>query len=385
MLIALAVLLSWPAPAVEEANALAKTPPMGWNSWNQVGCFGLNEQVVRAAADALASTWMRDAGYRYVVIDDCWQAPARAADGSLRADPTRFPSGIAALADYVHSRGLEFGIYAVPGSATCAMANNAYPAHGIGSLGHERQDAETFASWGVDYLKYDWCNADTNDGLDRVAAYTKMHDALARLPRPIVYSISEYGVGEPWTWGHAVANSWRTTADLSPTWASVTSVIDEQASVAQSTGTPGGWNDPDMLQVGNGTLTDSENRAHFSMWAIFNAPLFAGTDPAQFGATDRATLTNREVIAIDQDFAGTQGQRLAVSASTQVWGKPLSGSRYVVVLLNTGNSAARVSAAIPGQWTVRDLWLHTDTGTATDTVSATVAPHSATMLQLSPS
>jgi alpha-galactosidase len=378
------VLLSWPLPAQAEANGLAKTPPMGWNSWNEVGCYGLNEQVVRAAADALASTGMRDAGYDYVVIDDCWQAPTRAVDGSLQADPTRFPSGIAALAAYVHARGLRFGIYAVPGSATCAMANNAYPAHGIGSLGHERQDAETFAGWGVDYLKYDWCNADTNDGLSRVAAFTKMRDELARLSRPIVYSISEYGVGEPWTWGHSVANSWRTTADLSPSWASVTSVIDEQASVAQFTGTPGGWNDPDMLQVGNGTLTDAENRAHFSMWAILNAPLFAGTDPAALDAANRATLTNHEVIAVDQDFAGAQGQRLADSGSNQVWGKPLSGGRYVVVLLNIGTTTTSISASIPGAWQVRDLWSHTDVGPAHDTVSATVPAHGAAMLELTP-
>lgn len=182
LLVVLTWLLSAPVASPAMANGLATTPPMGWNSWNQVRCYDLTEDVVKQAADALADDGLRDAGYRYVVVDDCWQAPARAADGSLQADPTRFPHGIADLADYVHSRGLLFGIYAVPGSRTCAMANDAYPAAGIGSLGHERQDAETFGRWGVDYLKYDWCNADTVDGLDRRAAFEKMRDELAALP-----------------------------------------------------------------------------------------------------------------------------------------------------------------------------------------------------------
>jgi alpha-galactosidase len=385
VVLALAAILSWPAPAPKALdNGLARTPPMGWNSWNQVHCDDLTEQVVRDAADALASTGMRDAGYRYVVVDDCWQAATRGADGSLLASPSRFPSGIAALAAYVHSRGLLFGIYAVPGSATCAMANNAYPAQGIGSLGHERQDAQTFASWGVDYLKYDWCNADTNDGLDRQAAFAKMRDELANVGRPIVYAISEYGVSEPWTWARPVANLWRTTFDLSPEWTSVASVIDEQATVSDYTGAPGGWNDPDMLQVGNGTLTDDENRAHFSMWALLNAPLFAGTDPAKLSDTNKATLLNNEVIAVDQDFAVAQGHRMSTSGSTQAWGKQLSDGGFAVVLLNMGDGQAQVSATVPGHWRVRDLWQHADIGTSDGPLSATVAPHGAVMLRLTP-
>ena len=380
-----AVLLSVPAsfaPAL--ANGLAQTPPMGWNSWNQVRCYDLTEQVVRDAADALADTGMRNAGYRYVVVDDCWQAAARGTDGSLQADPARFPSGIADLADYVHSRGLFFGIYAVPGSRTCAMANDAYPATGIGSLGHERQDAETFADWGVDYLKYDWCNADTVDGLDRADAFRKMRDELARVQRPIVYAISEYGISSPWTWARPVANSWRTTLDLTPDWASVLSTINQQAEVAVYSGSPGGWNDPDMLQVGNGTLTAAEARAHFSVWAVLNAPLFAGTDPAKLNDENLTTLSNPEVIAIDQDFAGSQGRRLSKNGDTQVWGKPLTGGGFAVVLLNTGTTEKPVTATVQGRWTVRDLWQLADIGEADGTVTATVPPHSAVLLRLSP-
>ncbi|MGW5717036.1 glycoside hydrolase family 27 protein [Amycolatopsis sp. NPDC003865] len=381
LLVAVTWLLSLPTASPALANGLAGTPPMGWNSWNQVRCHDLTEDVVKRAADALADTGLRDAGYRYVVVDDCWQAPARAADGSLRADPARFPHGIADLADYVHSRGLLFGIYAVPGSRTCAMANDAYPASGIGSLGHERQDAETFGRWGVDYLKYDWCNADTVDGLDRKAAFEKMRDELAALPRPIVYAISEYGVSSPWTWARPVANLWRTTYDLTATWDSVLATIDQQAAVAVHSGGPGGWNDPDMLQVGNGTLTADEARAHFSVWAVLNAPLFAGTDPAKLSEADLATLGNPEAIAVDQDFAGGQGRRLAAGPGYQVWGKPLTGGGFAVVLLNTGSTTATVSAPIPGSWNVRDLWAHRDIGTG---VSATLRPHAAALLKLTP-
>jgi alpha-galactosidase len=385
VLAVLAALLTVPIAAQPAlANGLARTPPMGWNSWNQVACFDLTEKVVRDAAYALATNGMREEGYRYVVVDDCWQAPARAADGSLQADPVRFPSGIAQLAGYVHALGLQFGIYAVPGSHTCAMFNNGYPATGIGSLGHERQDAETFARWGVDYLKYDWCNADLYDGLDRSQAFGKMRDELARLDRPIVYAISEYGVSSPWTWARPVANLWRTTFDLVPTWDSVLATIDRQAAVAAYSGSPGGWNDPDMLQVGNGTLTADEARAHFSVWAILNAPLFAGTDPAKLSPADLATLSDPEVIALDQDFAGSQGRRLADDATSQVWGKPLSSGGFALVLLNTGTTTATVSAAIPGDWTVRDLWQREDVGTADGTVSATVRPHAAVLLRLTP-
>jgi alpha-galactosidase len=383
VLAVLAAGLCWTSPPNGQLeNGLAVTPPMGWNSWNEVGCVDLSEQAVRDAANALVRTGMRDAGYRYVVVDDCWQDLTRGPHGELRASPDRFPHGIPALADYVHARGLQFGIYATPGSGTCAMYNDAYPAHGIGSLGHERQDAEMFASWGVDYLKYDWCDADTVDGLSRKPAFEKMRDVLATLPRRMLYSISEYGSSRPWTWARTVANQWRTTDDLTPDWASISSVIDEQAAVG--TGCPGAWNDPDMLQLGNGGLTVGEGRAHFSMWAILNAPLFAGTDPFELSKGDRATLLNREVIAVDQDFAGTQGRRIAVAGMGEVWAKPMSGGGYAVVLLNRGDTATTVTADLPGQWRVRDLWQHKEIAPSDGTLTAPVPAHGAVMLRLYP-
>ncbi|GAA1983856.1 glycoside hydrolase family 27 protein [Amycolatopsis minnesotensis] len=378
----MAAALTWASPLPEPplANGLARTPPMGWNSWNQTRCYDLTGQAVRDAADALVRTGMRDAGYRYVVVDDCWQDRTRGANGELRADPRRFPGGIAALADYVHRRGLLFGIYSVPGSATCAMAGDGYPAHGIGSLGHERQDAETFAAWGVDYLKYDWCNADTNDGLQRQPAFEKMRDELARTNRKIVYSISEYGVSSPWTWAKPVANLWRTTYDLAPDWASISSVIEQQAAVATHSGTPGGWNDPDMLQLGNGALTADEARAHVSLWAMLNAPLFAGTDLGALSTSDIQALTNPEVVALDQDFAGSQGTKVAGTASTDVWRKPLSGGGYAVALLNRGDTETRMPTRTPGQWRVRDLWAHQYVGGA----EFAVPPHGVRVLTLRP-
>ncbi|QWF82820.1 glycoside hydrolase family 27 protein [Amycolatopsis sp. CA-230715] len=382
VLAVLAAALTWASPLPEPplANGLARTPPMGWNSWNQTRCYGLTERAVREAADALVRTGMRDAGYRYVVVDDCWQDFTRGARGELRANPQRFPGGIAALAEYVHRRGLLFGIYSVPGSSTCAMANDGYPAHGIGSLGHERQDAETFAAWGVDYLKYDWCDADTNDGLQRQPAFEKMRDELARTNRKILYSISEYGVSSPWTWARPVANLWRTTYDLTPDWASISSVIEQQAAVAAYSGAPGGWNDPDMLQLGNGALTADEARAHFSLWAMLNAPLFAGTDLGALSTSDIQTLTNPEVLALDQDFAGSQGRKIAGTATTDVWRKPLSGGGYAVALLNRGDAGTRMSARTPGQWRIRDLWAHQDVGGTEFSVPA----HGVRVLMLRP-
>jgi alpha-galactosidase len=346
----------------------ALTPPMGWNSWNQVRCYDLTEDVVKAAADALVSTGLREAGYRYVVVDDCWQDHRRDADGNLQAHPVRFPGGIAALATYVHDRGLLFGIYSSPGKDTCAMRYDDYPGSGLGSFGHEEQDAALFASWGVDFLKYDWCLADENAGLEPVPAFSHMRDVLARQGRPIVYSISEYGINQPWTWAHDVANLWRTTADLFDTWASVEAVIDQQADLADHTGRPGAWNDPDMLQIGNGTLTVEENRTHLTLWAILDAPLFLGTDPARLSPENLALVSHREVIEIDQDFAGAQGRRLAARGLHEVWGKPLSDGGFALVLYNRDDTAAVLHADLvevglgSGPRTARDVWAQQDVG-----------------------
>ena len=373
----------------ERQQRLAPTPPMGWNSWNQVGCYELTEQVVRDAADALVTTGMRDAGYHYVVVDDCWQAHTRGPSGELRAHPDRFPSGIAALSDYVHARGLKFGIYACPGKQTCMMLFK-YPGVDLGSIGHEQQDAETFASWGVDFLKYDWCNATAN-GLEPVSAYTAMRDALLATGRDIVYSISEYGEHKPWTWARPIANMWRTTPDLFATWESVSGVIDNQAELAQHSGQPGGWNDPDMLQIGNGALTEEENRTHFSFWAILNAPLFAGTDLTRLTDSSVAILTNPEVIAVNQDFAGSQARRISAAADHEVWGKPLSDGGHVVALYNKSDHPASVTTELArlelaeegAEWGLRDLWAHRDVGRTRDVITADVPSHGVVLYRLS--
>jgi len=380
--------LSTPAAPLQALdNGLARTPPMGWNSWNHFRCNGVNEAVVRAAADAMVASGMRDAGYRYVVLDDCWQAPARDVDGRLQADPRRFPSGIEALADYVHARGLRFGLYAVPGSETCAMHWDRYPARGIGSFGHEAIDAATFAGWGVDYLKYDWCRADETEGLARPEAFAKMRDLLAATGRPIVYGISEYGHTRPWTWAAPIANLWRTTEDIRPTWESLMKIIDRQAALSPYSA-PGAWNDPDMLQVGNRGLAENESRAHFSLWALLNAPLMAGNDLAGMDEATRRILTNREVIAVDQDWGGRQGERLRDDGEREVWAKPMSGGGVAVVLLNRGDAAAdiavgRAELGLPAaaRCKARDLW-HGRTRKLAATLRRRVAARDVAMLRI---
>jgi alpha-galactosidase len=373
-----------PAPALD--NGLALTPPMGWNSWNQVRCYGLNEAVVRDAADALVATGMRDAGYKYVVVDDCWQAHQRAADGSLQADPERFPSGMKALADYVHERGLKFGIYSVPGSRTCAMTWDDYPGENLGSLGHEAQDARMFASWGVDYLKYDWCQADKWDGLERVPAFTKMRDELAATGRPITYSISEYGETEPWKWAEPVANSWRTTQDIQPTYASMLSIFHQNVGLDQYAG-PGGWNDPDMLEVGRG-MSFTEDRAEFSLWAIMAAPLIAGTDLRSASPATMSLYTNADVIKVDQDKLGKQGHLVSSAGALNVLAKPLSDGDVAVVLFNENADAATVSttasavgAAASSTYKLTNLWSKAVTSTD-GKIEASVPGHGVVMYRV---
>ena len=374
-----------PAQALD--NDLALTPPMGWNSWNQVRCYGLNETMVKATADAMASNGMGKAGYQYVVIDDCWQG-GRGADGVLFSNPDRFPSGMKAIGDYIHSKGLKFGIYGVPGSETCANHWDSYPIYGLGSLNHEQQDADTFATWGVDYLKYDWCRADETDQLNRPAAFGKMRDALKKTGRDIVYGISEYGVTQPWTWGKDVANLWRTTHDIAPNWGSISGIIDSQASLAQYGG-PGGWNDPDMLQVGNGSLTDAENRSHFGMWSMLAAPLFAGTDLTKLSPETLKTVTNAEVIAVDQDPLGKQAIRVRKDQGIQVWSKQLAGGDIAVALYNTNETEQVVTSTIDeikgaGNYTVRSLWEGKDVLNTSSVFSASVPRHGTAMLRLTP-
>ena len=368
---------------------------MGWNSWNQVGCDGLNEKVVKQAADALVKRGLAKAGYDYVVVDDCWQAPKRNAAGDLVADPKRFPSGMKALADYVHGKGLKFGMYLVPGSKTCGMIWNHYPATGLGSDGHERQDAAMLKRVGVDYLKYDWCSADTNDGLKQQAAFTLMRDELKRLHRPIVYSISDYGESKPWTWAPKVANLWRTTKDIAPNWPSIRGIIDAQAPLAAYAG-PGHWNDPDMLQIGNGGLTLEEAKSHFGMWSMLAAPLMLGTNLDTLSPDLLKVVSNNEVIAIDQDPLGRQARRVETDTSdvwnpTEVWVRPLAGGDFAVALFNEGTTPRTIattlgSLKIPaGTWKVRNASDHTNLPATDGPISGEVPPHGLKILRLSKS
>ncbi len=364
-------------------NGLARTPPMGWNSWNRFGC-NVSSQLIRGVADAIASNGMRDAGYQYVTIDDCWQV-ARDANGVIVADSTRFPEGIKALADYVHGKGLKFGIYTDAGRKTCEGRP--------GSYGHETIDAKTYASLGVDYVKVDWCNA---EGLDAPTQYAKVRDALAASGRRIVFSICEWGSNRPWEWAPAVGNLWRTTGDISDRWSSVITLVD-LSSQYWHIAKPGSWNDPDMLEVGNGGMTPTEYRSHFSLWAMMAAPLIAGNDVRAMmdsthpAAATREILLNKEVIAVDQDSLGVQGTIVQASPSElQVWVKPLADGSRAVLLFNR----ASVSSSITADWgrvglrtkkaRVRDLWAHTDSTVVENRYSATVPSHGVVMLRVWP-
>jgi len=389
VLVVVAGLALLPSHSVQprgNGNGLARTPPMGWNNWNHFGCgTGTpNEALIKREADAMVSSGMRAAGYQFVNIDDCWALPHRDRGGNLVPDPAKFPDGISGTAAYVHAKGLKLGLYLDAGTLTCAAAAGlGFP----GSLGHERQDARLIASWGVDYLKYDNCN---NGGADATHRYVAMRDALAASGRPILFSISEWGQNQPWAWAPRVGNQWRTTGDITDDWAAMLAVMDANAAHAAAAG-PGTWNDPDVLEVGNGGMTPTEDRAHFSMWAIMAAPLLAGNDLATMPAATRAILTNPEVIAVDQDPAGTQGTKVAEpSPGLQVWSKPLHDGSRAVALLNR----TRIPAPITAHWTtvglaspsasVRDLWSHTTRGTFTSSFTATVPSHGVVLLRVTP-
>ena len=368
-------------------NGLALTPPMGWNSWNKFAC-NVNEQTVRDTADAMVASGMRDAGYQYVVIDDCWHGP-RDANGFITADPVKFSSGIKAIADYVHSKGLKFGIYSDAGRQTCDGLS--------GSQGHEYQDALTYARWDVDYLKYDWCETGSRNAEE---AYALMADALRASGRPIVFSMCEWGVSKPWLWARNVGNLWRTTGDIRDSfdkwdpknqWVHPLLEILDQTEPLWPFASPGHWNDPDMLEVGNGGMTTAEYRSHFSLWAMMAAPLMAGNDIANMGESARSILTNKDVIAVDQDRLGVQGHRVAKDGDKEVWIKPLAGGGRAVVLFNRGATPVSVTVdndhlgyASSMRAKVRDLWAHKDVGNWKGSYSATVEPHGVVMLRLNP-
>lgn len=378
--------------ATPVSKGLALTPPMGFNTWNKFAC-NVSEDLVRGMADAMVKSGMKDAGYQYVVIDDCWQV-SRDAHGNIVADAQRFPNGIKPVADYVHSLGLKFGIYSDAGALTCQKR----PA----GLGHEYQDALMYAAWGVDYLKYDWCN--TLPGQDARSSYANIRQALDASGRAVMLSICEWGSAKPWLWGAEVGgNLWRTTGDIQDRWAGkkewnpgnccsygMLDIADENEPLYSYAG-PGHWNDPDMLEVGNGGMTTTEYRSHFSLWALMAAPLIAGNDLRNMTPEIHDILTNKEVIAIDQDPLGLQGRRIWKDRDFEVWSKQLQDGDRAVILLNRGSSGHEITVnweqlGYPGHLSaaVRDLWAHKDLAKFTGQFSAMVASHGVVMVRVIP-
>ncbi len=379
----------------QKFDSLALTPPMGWNSWNKFSC-NINEKIIREVADAMVSSGMKDAGYVYINIDDCWQGK-RDSEGFIHPDSAKFPSGIKALADYVHSKGLKIGIYSDAGDKTCG----GYPA----SRGHEYQDAITYAKWGIDYLKYDWCNT---EGLNAEGAYTTMSNALHSAGRPVVFSLCEWGTNKPWLWAKNVGYLWRTTGDIYPcfdcvkdhvTWKQwgAMYILDMQNGLRKYAG-PGHWNDPDMLEVGNG-MTQNEDKAHFTMWCMLAAPLIAGNDLRDMSEDTKKILTNKSVIAIDQDSLGIEGFNYSSKDSLEIWFKPLLKGDWAMCFLNRSLKPRKVSFnwgneaitdSLSGRnaqfdntvYDIEDLWNIKNIGTTKEALNADIPGHDVLMLRL---
>ncbi|WP_020524115.1 glycoside hydrolase family 27 protein [Catelliglobosispora koreensis] len=383
-----------PAHALE--NGVARTPPMGWNTWNTFGC-NINEALIRQMADAIVANGMRDLGYKYVVVDDCWFNPNRDAQGNLQGDPGRFPSGMRALGDYLHARGLLFGIYQVPAAETCAQYFNAYPG-ATGSMGHEAQDARQFAAWGVDFLKYDWCSPSGTIN-DQVTAFARMRDALAATGRPIVYSINPNSIHEKTgplrNWGD-VANMWRTTEDITNAWDTgqtngypmgIQNIVNVNVPLASHT-RPGGFTDPDMMEVGNGGMTDTEMRSHFALWAVMASPLIAGNDLRSASTATLTILRNQHLIAINQDPLGLQAVQISHDGTRRVLAKRLSNGDVAVALFNQGSSTTTVSTTAlaigktGNSFTLQDAWTGT-TSTTSGAITASVAGHGTVVYRVS--
>ncbi|PKL88852.1 MAG: alpha-galactosidase [Ignavibacteriae bacterium HGW-Ignavibacteriae-2] len=381
----------------QKFEGLAKTPPMGWNSWNKFACQ-VDEKLIRETADAMVSSGMKDAGYQYINIDDCWQGK-RDSLGFIHPDPERFPSGMKNLADYIHSKGLKFGIYSDAGWKTCGGR--------AGSRGYEFQDAMTYARWGVDYLKYDWCNT---EGLNAEGAYLTMREALYSAGRPIVFSICEWGGNKPWDWGKSIGHLWRTTGDISNcfdcivdhgSWKSwgVMQILDMQEGLRVHAG-PDHWNDPDMMEVGNG-MTNNEDRAHFSMWCMLSAPLIAGNDLRNMSESVTNILTNKKVIAVNQDKLGIQAFKHSAEDSLEVWYKPLSDNEWAVCFLNRSttpksfeyiwkqkqiedNFSSRELNVKDIEYNILDLWINNNLGTTNNNLSYEIPAHDVLMVRLIP-
>ncbi len=378
----------------QEPGLLAPTPPMGWNSWNKFGC-NVSEKLIREVADAMVHSGMRDVGYEYIVIDDCWQT-GRDSMGNIIADPQRFPSGMKTLADYVHARGLKFGLYSCAGSETCQGRP--------GSLGYQYQDARQYASWGVDYLKYDWCS---NQGQNARSAYETMSKALKESGRPIVFSICEWGENKPWEWGKGIGHLWRTTSDIidcfdcQVNWGGlgVLPILDRQVDLWEYAG-PGHWNDPDMLEVGNGGQSFTEYKTHFSLWCILAAPLFAGNDIRSMSDSIKLILTNKDAIGIDQDALGLQGFKYLDYGDFEIWVKALSNGEAAFCFLNRSNRthnfkhdwhkfgiyhpSIQLSGFNPWEkkYEIYDVWQHKIIGNTDHPLTMLIPPHDVLLVHL---
>ncbi|MFI9577517.1 cellulose binding domain-containing protein [Microbispora rosea] len=388
------IALQHPADALE--NGVARTPPMGWNSWNTFGC-NINETLIKQMADTIVGSGLRDLGYTYVVVDDCWFNPTRDSAGNLQGNPSRFPSGMKALGDYLHAKGLKFGIYQVPVDKTCAQYFGGYPG-ATGSQGHEVQDARQFAAWGVDYLKYDWCSPNGSID-DQVRTFAKMRDALAATGRPIVYSINPNSIhaktGPQRDWGD-VANMWRTTEDITNKWDTgqtngypmgIQNIVNVTVPLA-SYARPGAFNDPDMMEVGRGGMTDTEMRSHFALWAMMASPLIAGNDLRGMDSATAAILKNQNLIAVNQDPLGLQARQISNDGTRRVLAKKLANGDVAVALFNQGGSTTTISTTASaiglsgGSFTLRDAWTNAVSG-STGTISASVPSHGTVVYRVS--
>jgi alpha-galactosidase len=381
----------------QKFEELAQTPPMGWNSWNTFQT-NIDEPLLKGMVDTYVSSGMKDAGYTYFVLDDGWMSMERDKDGNLVADPKKFPNGMKEFADYVHSKGLKFGIYNCAGTKTCA----GYP----GTHGYEYQDARLYASWGVDYLKFDWCYA---DGINPRDAYITMSKAIRAAGRPMIFSLCEWGSHQPWRWAKDVGHLWRSTGDIgigfektpskgSWTPLSVLNILDRQDSIRQYAG-PGHWNDPDMLEVGNG-MALNEDKAHFSLWCMLAAPLMAGNDLRKMSEQTTAILTNKDVIALDQDPLGVEAFRFYAFDGIEIWVKPLANNELALCFLNRSTRPQEVTynwkdhiISDPVSKTsfdfnqvtykLRDLWSKKDVGTTAKPFKQTISSNDVVVVKLS--
>lgn len=397
LLLVISSLFCWQDISAQKFEGLADTPPMGWNSWNKFAC-NINEKLIREIADAMVETGLRDMGYVYLNLDDCWHGQ-RDSLGFIQADPEKFPSGMKALADYVHSKGLKIGLYSDAGRSTCGGRP--------GSFGHEYQDALQYAKWGIDYLKYDWCDS---EDINPVGAYNLMRDALHAAGRPIFFSMCEWGSSKPWKWAAETAHSWRTTGDIfncfdcvdeHPGWKAygVMQILDMQEGLREYAG-PGHWNDPDMLEVGNGQ-TVNEDRAHFSMWCMLAAPLILGNDIRNMSQETKDIIMNKEVIAIDQDKAGIQGLKFLAENGLEFWFKPLENEAWAFCILNRTTEpkeyaidwqkfnlyddvAKRFTDFDSKIYEIRDLWGKKDVGNTKKGHTVVIPGHDVVLYRLTP-